>query len=87
MVEALIRIGWQRGSERQGFTWLAARATRFESDIVCLTNGRAANAKDGIALMYLQAKAGARVHVRVSGSDETAALEAIAEILLVAIVP
>lgn len=80
MVEALIQIGWQRGFDRYGFARLAARAAQFESEIVCTTNGRAADGKDVTALISLRAKPGARVHVRVSGADEAAALEALAEV-------
>lgn len=76
-VEMTNRMGLQgRGSARLTFT-----AVQFESEILLVSNGFTANAKNVMEVMRLSARAGSQVHIQAIGPDEVAAVKVIAALL------
>lgn len=81
MVEVSVHLGGRSGLNGHGSARLAVRAAHFASDIVCMANGRSANAKDVMSVMCLRARPGTLVRVLVAGPDELMALDALSDIL------
>jgi len=81
LVEALIQLGDRWDFNGHGSARLAVKAAQFQSDIICIANGRSVNAKDVMSVMSLRAKKGILVHILATGPDEMAALEAIVALL------
>jgi phosphocarrier protein HPr len=79
VTEGLIQVGgrWGLNGHRS-----AKVAARFDSDIVCIANGRSVNAKDVMSVLSLRAKTGTRVRILATGPDEAEALEALAAVLI-----
>jgi phosphocarrier protein HPr len=82
VTEKLIQVGGRWGLNGHGSAKLAVVAARFDSDIVCIANGRSVNAKDVMSVLSLRAKAGTRVRILATGPDEAEALEALAAVLI-----
>ncbi|ALE58929.1 HPr family phosphocarrier protein [Paraburkholderia sp. RL17-368-BIF-A] len=81
MVEALVQVGDPSGLNGHGSARLAVHASRLAGDIICMANGRPVNAKDVMSVMSLRAKPATRLHILVTGPDETAALESLSAML------
>lgn len=56
-------------------------AKSFESDVRLVREGNDADGKSIMSVMLLAAPVGTDVHLRVTGPDETAALDALAELI------
>lgn len=81
MIEALVQVGGPWGLTGHGAARLAAQASRFASDIICIANGRSVNATDVMSVMSLRAKPDTQLHILATGPDETAAPEALPAML------
>ena len=60
---------------------LTQLAARFQSDVQLSRNGRKVNAKSIMGVMMLAAGKGSKIVVEISGSDEAAAMDAIAKLV------
>jgi len=60
---------------------LTQLAAKFESDVQVMRNGRKVNAKSIMGVMMLAAGKGSKIVVEIEGSDEDAAMEAIAKLV------
>jgi phosphocarrier protein HPr len=60
---------------------LTQLAAKFESDVQVTRNNRKVNAKSIMGVMMLAAGKGSKIVVEISGSDEAAAMEAIAKLV------
>jgi phosphocarrier protein HPr len=77
LADPLIRVAGRWGLNGHESARLAATASRFSSDIVCVANGRSVNGKDVMSVMSLRARQGAQVRILAAGPDEIAALQAL----------
>ena len=60
---------------------LTQLAAKFESDVQVTRNNRKVNAKSIMGVMMLAAGKGSKIVVEISGSDEAAAMDAIAKLV------
>jgi phosphocarrier protein HPr len=81
VIEASIHVSARWGLNGEESARLTVCAGRFASDIVCMANGRSANAKDVMSVMSLGAPPGTSVRILATGPDELAAVEALSAIL------
>ncbi len=78
MIRKDIKITNELGIHARPAGMIANTASRFVCDIKIVKEGMEVNAKSIMGIMTLAAGKGAAITVIVSGSDEAAALEAVA---------
>jgi phosphotransferase system HPr (HPr) family protein len=77
-----ITITNPQGLHMRPITAFVELASRFQSDVfLCKEDGQRSNGKSPLALLGLAAEKGTPLTVEVSGPDEQAALDALAEFL------
>ena len=69
------------GLHARASTKLTQTASQFSSDIWIERNGRRVNAKSIMGVMMLAASKGSKVTLEASGADESAALEALVNLI------
>jgi phosphocarrier protein HPr len=69
------------GLHARASTKLTQTASQFKSDIWIERNGRRVNAKSIMGVMMLAASKGSTVSLEATGVDESAALEALVELI------
>ena len=78
MIEQEIEVVNKLGLHARAAAKLVQTASRFESDVDITYGGQSVNAKSIMGIMMLAASCGARIGLKVSGSDEQAAADTIA---------
>jgi phosphocarrier protein len=69
------------GLHARASTKLTQTASQFKSDIWIERNGRRVNAKSIMGVMMLAASKGSNVSLEATGEDESAAIEALVELI------
>lgn len=69
------------GLHARASTKLTQTASQFKSDICIERNGRRVNAKSIMGVMMLAASKGSTVSLEATGVDESAAIEALVELI------
>jgi phosphocarrier protein HPr len=69
------------GLHARASTKLTQTASQFKSDIWIERNGRRVNAKSIMGVMMLAASKGSTISLEATGEDETAAIEALLELI------
>ena len=69
------------GLHARASTKLSQTASQFKSDIWIERNGRRVNAKSIMGVMMLAASKGSTVSLEATGVDESAAIEALVELI------
>ena len=81
MIKSTLTISNKLGLHARASAKLTKLASTFESDIHMSRNGRRVNAKSIMGVMMLAAGIGTEVEVETEGSDEQAAMNAIAALV------
>ncbi|ABF11526.1 phosphocarrier protein HPr [Cupriavidus metallidurans] len=81
MVEKSIVVTSSIGLQGRGSARLAHAANQFESDLLLVNDVCIVNAKDVMQVLRFSARAGSRVRVQASGSDEAAAVKRLVALL------
>ncbi|WP_036464131.1 HPr family phosphocarrier protein [Mycoplasmopsis sturni] len=81
MKELAVKIIDPIGLHARPASNLVSVATKFQSNIKLVANGKEANLKSIMNVMALGVKTGTEVVFKCDGADEEAALEAIKEVL------
>ncbi|SCY78880.1 HPr family phosphocarrier protein [Alkaliphilus peptidifermentans] len=81
MLEGVITIKTKLGIHARPASVLVKEAAKFNSDIFIIKDGNKFNAKSIMNLIGMAAKHGDEISIRVSGTDEEAAFEAITAII------
>ena len=81
MLEKNICISNKLGLHARASMLLINTAGRFNSSIKIISNSQTVDAKDILSVMSLAASQGTSITIQVSGDDETAALEAITQLI------
>jgi phosphocarrier protein len=79
MLERELQITQSQGLHAQASARLVQALAPFHSQVFLLAKGREVNAKSIMGVMLLAAGPGTPIKVRVDGSDEAEALEAVAK--------
>jgi phosphocarrier protein HPr len=80
MIEETIRVINKKGIHTRPAAVLVKTAAKFASDFLIIKDGMEINGKSIIGVMSLAAEEGAELTVRVEGSDEKEAFEAIRQV-------
>lgn len=80
MIEKPIIVTNPKGLHARPSALLVKTAMEFESDIFLTNQDKTADAKSVLGIMTLCAKVGTELILKIDGSDENAALEAIIEV-------
>ena len=81
MIERNVKIVNRLGLHARAAAKLVHLAGSFESNIWLLRDGEEVDAKSILGILLLAAAQGAKLQVRCEGRDESAALEALAELI------
>jgi len=81
MISKELEIINKLGLHARASTKLTQTASKFSSDIWIARNGRRVNAKSIMGVMMLAAAKGAIVTIEANGADETAAIEALTNLI------
>lgn len=81
MTERTVEIVNSLGMHARPAAQLVRLASGFQSEIEIAKDGMSINGKSIMGVMMLAAEFGSSVVVRATGSDETAAVEAIAKLI------
>lgn len=81
MISKQLEIINKLGLHARASTKLTQTASKFASEIWVERNGRRVNAKSIMGVMMLAAAQGAIVTLEASGSDETAAIDALSALI------
>lgn len=81
MISKQLEIINKLGLHARASTKLTQTASKFASEIWVERNGRRVNAKSIMGVMMLAAAKGAIVTLEASGSDETAAIDALSALI------
>ena len=80
MKEGNLTIDNKMGLHARPAALLAQTANKFHSEVVIVKDGIEVNAKSVMGLMMLAAESGSQVKLRVTGSDEEAAFQALTQV-------
>jgi phosphocarrier protein HPr len=80
MIEKKVTVKNKKGIHTRPAAVLVKTAAKFASDFFILKDGLEINGKSIIGVMSLAAEEGAELVLRVNGSDEQHALQAISEV-------
>ncbi|MGE5177291.1 MAG: HPr family phosphocarrier protein [Hyphomicrobiales bacterium] len=81
MVEANVVIQNRLGLHARACSVFVKEAAKFASHVTIARDGLEVNGKSILGVMMLAAERGAELVLRVEGSDETAALEALVRVV------
>ncbi|MBM3351564.1 MAG: HPr family phosphocarrier protein [Betaproteobacteria bacterium] len=81
MISKELEIVNKLGLHARASTKLTQTASKFSSDVSIARNGRKVNAKSIMGVMMLAAAKGAIVTIETNGEDESAAMEALTELI------
>ncbi|MBY4868181.1 MULTISPECIES: HPr family phosphocarrier protein [Burkholderia] len=81
MVEEQVHVGGRPGLNGHRSALVAATASRHASAVARTSQGRTANARDVMSAMTLCATSGALVHVTAIGTDASAVVRALVNVL------
>jgi phosphocarrier protein len=81
VIEHQITIVNRLGLHARAAAKLVGLASQFDSDIHIVRDQREVNAKSIMGVMMLAASRGTEISLRISGDDETQALEAIVSLI------
>ena len=81
MIKSTLTISNKLGLHARASAKLTKLASSFQSDVFMSRNGRRVNAKSIMGVMMLAAGIGTEVEVETEGSDEQAAMNAIAALV------
>lgn len=77
VIEQQIEVVNKLGLHARAAARLVNEAAGFESDIKLIRDGHEVDAKSIMGIMMLAASQGARLQIRVDGTDEQAAMDAL----------
>ena len=75
MVTKKVKIQLENGLDARPVAMLVQVASKFDSRIYLLSDGKKVNAKSIMGMMTLGLKAGERMTIEATGKDEEAAIE------------
>jgi len=81
MIEREVTIQNKYGLHARPSAAFVQAASQFESEILLVNEDRIANGKSIISLMVLAAESGARITLKVDGSDEKEAMETLVRLV------
>jgi phosphocarrier protein len=81
MIRSTITISNKLGLHARASAKLTKLAGSFRSDIHLSRNGRRVNAKSIMGVMMLAAGQGSEIEIEADGDDETAAMQALRELV------
>jgi phosphocarrier protein len=81
MIEKEVVIQNKYGLHARPSAAFVQAASQFESEIILINEDRIANGKSIISLMVLAAESGARITLKVDGSDETEAMDTLVRLV------
>lgn len=81
MIKRSVNIINKLGLHARASAKLTKLAGSFQSDIFAIRNDRRVNAKSIMGVMMLAAGQGAQIELEVSGPDETAAMDALVQLI------
>ncbi|MBS0321671.1 MAG: HPr family phosphocarrier protein [Proteobacteria bacterium] len=81
MLQREVEIVNKLGLHARASAKLTQLATRYESDVHMMRNGRRINAKSIMGVMMLAAGKGAKVTLETDGPDEAAAMDALVALI------
>lgn len=81
MVERTVTIVNKNGVHARPAAEIVKTAGRFESDVTIVRDDLEVNGKSIMGVMMLAAECGAAITIRANGSDEQAAVDAIAALV------
>jgi phosphocarrier protein HPr len=81
MLEREVTIKNKYGLHARPSAAFVQTASQFSSDITLINEDKIANGKSIISLMVLAAECGAKILLRVSGSDEQEAMDALVKLV------
>lgn len=79
MLEKQVKVKLKTGLQARPAALFVQEANRFSSEIFLEKDGKKVNAKSIMGLMSLAISSGAEVSLMAAGSDETEAIEALAQ--------
>lgn len=81
MIEREVIIKNKYGLHARPSAAFVQAASQFASDITLINEDKIANGKSIISLMVLAAECGAKILLRVNGSDENEAMESLVKLI------
>ena len=81
MIEREVRIVNELGLHARPASKIVKEASRFTADVEIVRDGMAVNGKSIMGVMMLAAECGSSIVLRANGTDESAALDALAALV------
>jgi phosphocarrier protein len=81
MIEREVEIKNNYGLHARPSAAFVQLASQFKSDIYIISNDKLANGKSIISIMVLAAECGAKIKLRIQGTDESEAAEALVSLV------
>ncbi len=81
MIEREVKIVNELGLHARPASKIVKEASRFTADVEIVRDGMAVNGKSIMGVMMLAAECGSSIVLRANGTDESAALDALAALV------
>lgn len=81
MIEREVKIVNELGLHARPASKIVKEASRFTSDVEIVRDGMAVNGKSIMGVMMLAAECGSSIVLRATGTDESAAVDALAALV------
>ncbi|MBK8004166.1 MAG: HPr family phosphocarrier protein [Gemmatimonadetes bacterium] len=81
MIEREVRIVNELGLHARPASKIVKEASRFTADVEIVRDGMAVNGKSIMGVMMLAAECGSSIVLRATGTDESAAVDALAALV------